>query len=348
MIIKRCALLAVCVILALATLLTACSGPAPTPTPGERPQNIELTILGFMAGTTFQIRADAIAEAIRLEYPDWTVTSIAPGGESQLVSKRLAGEGDFFLTPYVRQLEVEVQAPLHPEIDYDQVTAYNLVVPTASQYIHFFALGKTGVTSIKDIVDQKYPFTVGVGPGGSKRQFEKLLEYYGTTMAEAEGWGAKEEIVIVTAPEGVEALQSGRIDMGISWSGIPCPPYMGVTFDLKLLPVDDPGLVEMLKAMGYYEVTIPADTYNFITEDIPTVASASHLATPPEMSEDIVYYTLKALFNHKDFLIAAHADFTDQLTPEAVAESVAISQITGIPFHPGALRFYQEMGWIEQ
>jgi TRAP transporter TAXI family solute receptor len=347
MLIKRCVLPAVCMVLALAVLLTACPTSAPTTPSGDRPQDVELTILGFIVGTTFQFRADAIAEAIRLEYTDWTVTSIAPGSEAQLVSKRIAGEADFFLTPYVRQLEVEVQAPLHPEIDYEQATAYNIVVPTASQYIHFFALGKTGLNSIRDIVDWKYPFTVGVGPGGSKLQFEKILEYYGATMAEAESWGAKEEIVVVTAPDGVEALQSGRIDTGISWSGLPCPAFMGVTFDLKLLPIDDPGLVETLKAMGYYETVIPAGTYPFLTEDLPTVASTSHIAVRPDMPEDIVYYVLKAVFNQKDLLIAAQTDFEDQLTPEAVAASVAISQVTGIPFHPGALKFYREMGWIE-
>ena len=116
---------------------------------------------------------------------------------------------------------------------------------------------------------------------------------------------------------------------------------------MKLLPVDDPGLVEMLKAMGHYETTIPAGTYPFVTEDVPTLASTSHLAVNPDMPEDIVYYVLKAVFNHKDMLIAVQADFEGQLTAEAVAESVAISQVTGIPFHPGALKFYREMGWIE-
>lgn len=335
------------VFMALAVLLTACPRLEPTTTSGDRPQDVELTILGFMTGTTFQLRADAIAEALRLEYPDWKVNSIAPGGESQMVSKRLAGEGEFFLTPYVRQLEIEVQAPLHPEIDYEKETAYNLVVPTAPQYIHFVALGKTGLTSISDIVDQKYPFTVGVGPGGSRMQLEKILEYYGTSMAEAESWGAKQEFVVVTAQGGVEALQSGRIDTGISWSGLPCPSYMGVTFDLRILPVDDPGLVEMLKAIGYYEVTIPAETYPFLSEDIPTVASTSHLAVRPEISEDIVYYVVRAVFNQKDLLVAAQPDFADQLTPEAVLDSVDISRVTGITFHPGALKYYREMGWID-
>jgi TRAP transporter TAXI family solute receptor len=334
-------------ILAVLPLLAACPGPAPTTPSEERPQNVQLTMCGFIAGTSMQMRADAIAEAIRVEYPDWKVTSVAPGSEAQLISKRIAGEADYFFTPYPRLLEVEVQAPLHPEIDYEKVTAYSLVMPTSPRYVHFFATGKTGLTSIRDIVDKRYPFKAGTGAGASKLLFSKILEYYGASLAEAEGWGAKHESVVMATQEGAEALQSGRLDIAFGWSGMPSPPYMGVNFDLKLLPVDDPGLVEMLSVFGHYEATIPADTYPFLTEDVPTVAETEILAVRPDMPEDVVYYTVKALFNHTDILVAAHSGFKSQLNAEAVAAAVAISQTTGIPFHPGALKFYREMGWIE-
>jgi TRAP transporter TAXI family solute receptor len=347
MIIRRRALLALCVILILANLPLACVESAPTSPPEGRPQDIELTIFGFIAGTSMQLRADAIAEAIRVEYPDWRVTSVTPGGEAKLISKRIEGKADYFLTMYPRLLEIEVQAPLQPEIDFEQATAYSLVVPTSPRYVHFFAMGKTGLTSIRDIVDKKYPFKAGTGAGGAKLLFSKILEYYGTSWTEAESWGAKHEIVHIATSEGAEALQAGRADIGLSWCGIPNPPFMGVTFDLKLLPIDDPGLVEMFKALGYYEATIPAGTYPFVTEDIPTMAETEFLAVRPDMPEDIVYYTVKALFNHKDILVATHAEFESQLTPEAVAASLVISQRTGVPFHSGALKFYREMGWVE-
>jgi TRAP transporter TAXI family solute receptor len=347
MLIKRSALLAVCVILALAILLPACAEPAPTPPPEGRPQNVKLTLLGFVAGTTMQMRADAIAEAIRLEYPDWQVNSVAPGGVAQLTSKRIKGEMDFFLTPYPHRLQVEAETPFYPEIDFEKVIAYCSVTPTSPRYIHFFAMDKTGLTSIRDIVDQKYPFKAGTGSGGSELLFLKILEYYGTSLAEAKDWGAKHEIIVVTIQEGAEALQSGRVDIGLGWSGIPSPAFMGVTFDLKLLPIDDPGLIEMFKELGYYEAAIPAGTYPFVTKDIPTVAETEFLAVRPDLPEDVVYYTVKALFDHKDVLVAAHTDFGSQLTPEAIAASVAIGRRTGVLFHPGALKFYREMGWVE-
>ena len=145
--------------------------------------------------------------------------------------------------------------------------------------------------------------------------------------------------------EGAEALQSGRVDIGLSWTQVPAQAYMGANFDLDILPIDDPGLLEMLKGMGYYESAIPANAYPFITEDVPTVAQTEFLVASPHMPDDIVYYVMKAVFNHKEVLEAAGGG--SYLAPESIAESIAIGQGMGVPFHPEALRFYREMGWID-
>jgi TRAP transporter TAXI family solute receptor len=332
-------------ILAMLPLLVACPGTSAPPA-GERPQNVKLTIIGFRAGTSLQLRADAVAEALRVEYPDWTVTSLATKGSADNLNKRIAGETDFFVATNPRQIEIKSQGPSYPDIDFEKVTAYSVVMPVSPQYAHFFVLGKTGLTAISDMVDQKYPFTAGC-VGGSEYVFYQILEHYGASWAEAEAWGARHESVSIGAPTGVEALESGRIDTAFVWSGIPSPPYMGVTFDLRLLPIDDPGLVEMFKGYGFYEATIPAGTYPFVTEDIPTMASIEPLAVRPDLPEDVVYYAVKALFNHKDILIAAHAEFEGQLTPEAVAAFLTKAEQSGMTVHPGAMKFYREMGWVE-
>jgi TRAP transporter TAXI family solute receptor len=334
--------------LALAVLLAACPGPVPTTPTGDRPQNVNLNVVGFMVGTSNQLRIDAIAEAIRMEYPDWKVNSLSAGGEAQLVSKYIAGETDLCLNMYPRPLEIELQAPLHPGIDYEQATAYSLVMPSSPRTIHFFARGDTGFSSIREIVDQKRQLTWGIGAGGSTLVVDKILEHYGVSWEEAESWGMKRETLYMTSPDGAEALQSGRVDIGLTWTSVPCPAYMGVTFDIKLLPIDEPDLVQLFSEMGFGEAAvIPAGSYPFVTEDIPTVSETSHLVARPDLPEDVVYYSLKALFKQKDFLAATITEFESQMTAEAIALSWTVSQKTGIPFHPGALKFYREMGWIE-
>lgn len=333
------------IILAALPLLVACPGTS-SPPAGDRPKDVKLTIIGFRAGTSVQLRADAVAEAIRVEYPDWTVTSLATKGSADNVSKRIAGETDFFFVTSPRPVELRAEAPLYPDIDFESATAYSVVMPGAPRYVHFFVMDSTGITSIQDMVDSRYPFTVGC-VGGPEYVFSQILEHYGASWAEAEAWGARHESVSIGAATGPEALQAGKIDTAFVWTGIPSPPYMGVTFNLGLLPVDDPGLVEMFGELGFYEDTIPAGTYPFVTEDIPTMADIQFLAVRPDLPEDVVYYAVKALFKHKDILIAAHAEFESQLTPEAVVAMLEKAERFGLPVHPGALKFYQEMGWVE-
>ncbi|NQT31197.1 MAG: hypothetical protein HQ588_02590 [Deltaproteobacteria bacterium] len=347
MTIKRLVLPAVCMVLALAVLLTACPASAPTTPPEDMPQDVDLIVMGFRAGTSQQLRADTIAEAIRVEYPNWQVTSLAAGGEARVMNKRIEGEADYFFSMYPRHLEVEVHAPLHPEIDFEAATAYSAVMPVTNRPIHFLALPKTGLNSIGDIVEKKYPFKAGTGAGVAKLLFEKILGYYGSSLGEAEAWGARHETVVMVMPEGVEALRAGTVDIGLSWGPIPYPVFMGVTFDLKLLPIDDPGLIQFFKSLGYDEVVIPAGTYPFVTQDVPSVTDYEFLATRPDMPDDIVYYTLKALFSHQDMLIAASANFEEQLAPAAIANSLKVMEQSGVPIHPGALEFYREMGWVD-
>ena len=346
MVVKSLRLFVACFIVASAVLLLACTPPEAAPEE-DRPGNVEATILGWIAGSSAQLRADAIAEALRIEYPDWRVHSLAPGGQSQKEEKRVKGEWDYFLTALPRPLEVEVNTPLYTNVDYAQATNYNVVMPTSSHYVHFLAMGKTGLASIGDIVSGQYPFKAGTGVASGTYLFNKIMEYYGATAEEAEGWGGEYERIFIGTPTGVEALQSGMIDIGFGWSGVPNPPYMGITFDVQLLPIDEPGLVGVFEELGFFESVIPAGSYPFVAEDTPTMAYTEFLAVRTDMPDDVVYYALKAIFENKHILIGSYAAFEEQLNPEAIAVSLALADKSGVPFHPGALRFYREQGWVD-
>jgi uncharacterized protein len=347
MTIRRCVLLLVYIGLVLAVFLPACAGPAATTPSTGAPQNVELTVLGFRAGTAQQLRADAIAEILRTEYPSWTVASIMAGGESQVISKRIEGKADLFFSMFPREFEIEAHGPLHPEIDFAKATEYSAVLPLTNRPLHLVVMGKTGLTSIRDIVDKKYPFTAGIGTGVARLLFGRIMGYYGTSLTGTEALGAKYEPVVIVVQEGVEALETGRINMGFSWAAIPSPVLLGVNFNLKLLPIDDPGLVQMFEKLGYDKVVIPAGTYPFVTSDVSSVTDYEFLTVRPDLPEDVVYYALKALFKHKDMLIASTANIAVQITPEAIARSLQSVEKTGVSVHPGALKFYREMGWIK-
>jgi len=336
-----------CALMVLAASLCGCVAPRQAE-PQETPSaSVSLTLLGIAAGSTMQMKADAIAEVIRLEHPEWKVTSMAAGGEARLIEKRMAGEADLYFSNSLRSLEVEVFTPLHPEVDFEQATAYRLVMPSSPAYLQLFARGDTGLATPADIVERRYPFTMGSGAGVTRLLFDRILAYYGASVVESEAWGAKYETMITVSPEGVEALQSGRTNMGFTCGPVPAPALMGATFDLRLLPVSDPGLVSLLGELGCVPATIAAGTFPFMTADVDTVMSTESLVARSQLQDNVVYDVCEAVFKHIDLLVAAHAPTAKMLTPEAIAEAVARAELGNLTYHPGALAYYRDRGWIE-
>ncbi|MEJ8571984.1 TAXI family TRAP transporter solute-binding subunit [Microbaculum marinum] len=62
------------------------------------------------------------------------------------------------------------------------------------------------------------------------------------------------------------------------------------------------------------------------------------LLTNKDVSEDVVYEAVKALYNNKEGLVAGHPSFN-----AFTAEGMAVPQ-PGMEYHPGAIRFFKEAG----
>jgi TRAP transporter TAXI family solute receptor len=307
---------------------------------------MEVSIVSVMAGSTSQLRADAIAEVVRLEHPDWLVVSRAAGGEARVVAERLAGDADFFFTNGGRRLEITVQKPLHQDIDYETASSYRIVMPSSVMHMHLLVRKDTGITSLRDIIDLRMPFRLGSGAGMTKQLLSVLLEYCGADLEMANSWGVEHQVVTMASVEGAEALQSGRIDVGFTYSSIPNASIAGCTADIALLPVDEPDLLRELESWGLMPTVIPAGTYSFVKEDIPTAATVQSVSVRTDMPDEVVYEVLAAVFKHMDRMEAAQADIGRLLTQDFVAHAVRLAEINGEPYHPGALRFYRELGWI--
>lgn len=82
---------------------------------------------------------------------------------------------------------------------------------------------------------------------------------------------------------------------------------------------------------------IPADTYPGQAEAINTIAQPNFLAVNASVDEEHVYELTKAMYENLYFLQAIH--------PATNAMNV-VSATAGlpVPLHPGALRYYQEIG----
>ena len=83
--------------------------------------------------------------------------------------------------------------------------------------------------------------------------------------------------------------------------------------------------------------TLPGGTYNGVDADMTVLGIPNVLVASSEMSDDLAYAITRAMFENIADLQAVHpaanettVDFTMSATP--------------IPLHPGAIRYYEEIG----
>ncbi len=91
---------------------------------------------------------------------------------------------------------------------------------------------------------------------------------------------------------------------------------------------------------AYVAGTIPAGTYDGQSAEVPTAAVMTLLVTREGVRDDLVYLMTKSLFDHLDLLVQTHPVGKD------IDVAKALSGMP-IPLHPGAERYYREIGMLK-
>lgn len=139
-----------------------------------------------------------------------------------------------------------------------------------------------------------------------------------------------------------EALQNGQVK-GI---GTPAGVPTGAVSQLMAAAGDSVTMLsftdeELAAADAGRELwtryVIPAGTYPGQTEDVLTVAQPNFLATHADIPEENVYLITKTIYENLPFLQAIHP------ATKVMAIEQAIAGLP-VPLHPGAVRYYQEVG----
>jgi TRAP transporter TAXI family solute receptor len=111
---------------------------------------------------------------------------------------------------------------------------------------------------------------------------------------------------------------------------------------VDLVPVTGPEVDKMLKEYGFFALdTIPANTYKGVGE-VKTIAVGAQWVTSAKQPEALIYEITKAMWNDnsRKLLDAGHAK------GKAITKASATAG-AGIPFHPGAEKFYKEAGLLK-
>ena len=140
--------------------------------------------------------------------------------------------------------------------------------------------------------------------------------------------------------DAVDMIKDGHAQAFTLGTTIPASSVMDLASarDVKLLPITDAEVNAMRKTnRGYIKQTIPANTYPKQDKPVDVIAYATHVVVACNLPEQTVYTMTKVMASSiKD--MAAVNKAIGGLTVKAMAEDV------GVPFHPGAAKFYKESG----
>jgi uncharacterized protein len=197
------------------------------------------------------------------------------------------------------------------------------------------ARADSGIETFDDLKGKR----VNVGnPGSGQRSTMEVI-------MNAKGWSMSDFQLAseLKSAEQSQALCDNKIDAMVFTVGHPSGSIQEATTtcDTKLIPVDGPEIDQLVEENPYYvKAMIPGGMYQGTEEDVNTFGVKATFVTSAETDEDVVYETVKAVFENFDQFRKLHPAFATLEKEDMVTEAISA------PLHPGAEKYYKEAGLI--
>jgi TRAP transporter TAXI family solute receptor len=204
-------------------------------------------------------------------------------------------------------------------------------------------IAKTGLDSIQKIADKKYPVRFITKTEGSTAPpvARMIFAEYGMSFDTIKQWGG--QVIQVSGGQIPSMMREGRADL---WIDVVPPNHPAVsegmlTANLEIVSLDD-RVIQALGAKGLYGDTIAPGSFPKQDKPIRAVNPGTVIIVNESMSDDLAYLLTKTICESKSELLAA-----DPSLAPFVPEAAWKPENTGIPLHPGAIRYYREKGWMK-
>jgi len=202
--------------------------------------------------------------------------------------------------------------------------------------MHVVTIEGTGITKMADLKGKR----VSTGSGGS------ATEVMAFRVIEAAGLDKDKDIKRerLGVAESGNALKDRKIDAFFWVGGLPTAAVSDLAHSpgVKVKLIDHANLVgAMNKKYGnlYVEDRIPKETYKGMDADNRQATVMNLLVAHQNMDDKTAYNIVKAVFDHRDELIRVHKE-----AENFKLENQKSAAAGGIPWHPGAVKYYQEKG----
>lgn len=330
---KKVLLTVIALVTVTALLLAACAAPTPTPTP--EPERVDILIGGSGPGGGAYALSCGIMTIINENIPGVRATAIGVGTSANF---RLVLQNEMFMCCY-RNAKSEA-AYIGATEDY----------PEPQDQLRFCANGwgswaftTTLDSNIKTMDDLEGKRIAIGGPGTITPEIGEVL--FRSVGLERD---VDYEGILLDAHDANDAMIDGTVDVVFTTGGQTCPSVVEVDTIKTLYFIPCPedkmdAIMAGLEEAGLKQSlgVIPKELYSGLTEDYRTFVGRLGWYGHKDADEEVMYKVIKALYENLEVLTMVHPAGS-----EFNVEDVKYGP--KVPMHPGALRYYKEIGLLTE
>ena len=204
---------------------------------------------------------------------------------------------------------------------------------TYNNYVQIVANADSGIKTLADLKGKR--ISVGAARSGTELNARAVFKAAGLAYSDL----AKVEYL--PFGESVELMKNRQLDATLQSAGLGVASIRDLATAVKIVVIPVPAdVIAKIGNPAYQPSVIPANTYSGQAEDVPTAAIPNFLVTHSGVSDEVAYQMTKAMYSNIDTLYAAHN------AAKAIKRENAIKGMP-VPLHPGAERYYKEVGLIK-
>ncbi|RUR52048.1 TAXI family TRAP transporter solute-binding subunit [Vreelandella populi] len=287
--------------------------------------DVQIIYKSATAGTAYHQIGAELSNAVRQSsHDEFVLMQEESQGSVQNVMEVMARQSNYvFTTPSDLVEEAMAGTGVFAERSHPRFQNIRGLFPLPAMTMHFILAGDKGVVTT-DTLKGKH-LLIGRGTF-SAREAARYLRLF----------GLEERVKIADAAlgSGPDALKKGQIDGFVTASSYPTPNIFEVaaSMPISMVSLSD----EQVEMTGSLRQIIPGGTYPGVNVNVQTTSLPVMAYTTTQMGDDMAYGLTKTFWEVLDDLAAGSAWWSG-ITPDQLGNMAG-------KLHPGALRYYEEMG----
>ena len=314
-------LLFLALIISMMLILASCNDDA----------NVHLNFAtGGVAGTYYPL-GGAMATVIN-NRTNINVTTMASGASVDNIQQIRAGDAHIAIVQNDVMSYAFTGTGIWAAAEREPVTNMATLMSLYPETVHIVVPANSGIYSVTDLRGRR----VSIGDIGSGVEANALqvLEAYGMSTSDI-------TVINLGFAPSADQMRDGALDAFFLTSATPNTAVMELSTarDLRVLNLSDDAINHLLSNHAFYvRVRVTADDYTFITEPVNTVAVQATLIASTDVPEQVAYDIVKALIEGQAEIGHARGAY---INAQNAVQSISVD------FHPGARRFFREIGVLD-